>query len=60
MARLSILFLCIGNTCRSPMAEAIARGLGGERVAAHSAGLTPTGRVAEGSLAALRARLQGP
>jgi arsenate reductase len=55
MRPLSILFLCIGNTCRSPMAEAIARGLGGERVAAHSAGLVPTGRVAEGSLAALRA-----
>lgn len=55
MRPVSILFLCIGNTCRSPMAEAIARGLGGERVAAHSAGLAPTGRVAEGSLAALRA-----
>ena len=54
MRPLSILFLCIGNTCRSPMAEAIARGLGGERVAAHSAGLAPTGRVAEGSLDALR------
>jgi arsenate reductase len=45
MAPLSILFICIGNTCRSPMAEAITRGLGGARVRASSAGLMPFGRI---------------
>lgn len=45
MAALSILFICIGNTCRSPMAEAIARGLGGDRVRASSAGIMPFGRI---------------
>jgi arsenate reductase len=48
-----ILFLCIGNMCRSPMAEAIARGLGGGRVEAHSAGLSPAGEVSDNALAAL-------
>jgi arsenate reductase len=45
MSRLSILFICIGNTCRSPMAEAIARGIGGDDVFADSAGLMPFGRI---------------
>lgn len=35
------------------MAEAIARGLGGGRVEAHSAGLSPAGEVSEHALAAL-------
>jgi len=55
MAPLAILFVCIGNSCRSPMAEAIARHLGGHRVDAQSAGLAPAGFVAGGSLAALEA-----
>jgi len=45
MASLSILYICIGNTCRSPMAEAITRGLGIEGVSASSAGLMPFGRI---------------
>jgi len=53
MTPLAILFVCIGNSCRSPMAEAIARHLGGHRVDARSAGLAPAGFVAGGSLAAL-------
>ena len=35
------------------MAEAIARGLGGGRVEAHSAGISPAGEVSENALAAL-------
>jgi arsenate reductase len=53
MRPLSILFICIGNSCRSPMAEAIARALGGDRVHASSAGLAATGRVAASTLEAL-------
>jgi arsenate reductase len=36
------------------MAEAIARDIGGDRIVAYSAGLTPTGRVAPGTLNALQ------
>jgi arsenate reductase len=45
MVPLSILFICVGNTCRSPMAEAIAAGLGGGRLRASSAGIRPFGRI---------------
>jgi len=55
MERLGILFVCIGNSCRSPMAEAIAYHLGGSRVNARSAGLAPAGFIASGTLAALQA-----
>jgi arsenate reductase len=48
-----ILFLCIGNMCRSPMAEAIARTLGGGHIEALSAGLSPAGRVDPNTLDAL-------
>ncbi len=49
-----ILFYCIGNACRSPLAEAICRHLGGSSVEAFSAGVAPMGSVSEGSLRALR------
>jgi arsenate reductase (thioredoxin) len=39
----SILFVCIGNSCRSQMAEAFARDLGGDAVRAYSAGSHPLG-----------------
>jgi len=55
MRPLSLLFICIGNTCRSPMAEAMARAIGGDRVVAYSAGLAATGRVASSTIEALRA-----
>jgi arsenate reductase len=53
MSRLSILFICVGNMCRSPMAEAIARHLGDGRVSAHSAGLSPAGAVHAFAVSAL-------
>lgn len=36
-----VLFLCIGNSCRSQMAEAFARAYGSDIMAAQSAGLSP-------------------
>src|SRR6478736_368341 len=41
----SVLFVCIENSNRSQMAEAFARIHGGDRVAAHSAGSRPSGKV---------------
>lgn len=35
----NFLFVCTGNTCRSPMAEAVFKHLAGEKVNAQSAGL---------------------
>ena len=55
MSATRILFICVGNMCRSPMAEAIARALGGDKVDARSAGLTPLGWVAEQTFGALQA-----
>jgi protein-tyrosine-phosphatase len=41
----SLLFVCIENSNRSPMAEGFARALGRGRVAAFSAGSRPSGQV---------------
>jgi arsenate reductase len=54
VATTSILFICIGNSCRSPMAEAMARRLGGGRIEALSAGLAPTARIAAHTVSTLR------
>lgn len=40
---LKVMFLCTGNSCRSQMAEGLARKLGQGRVAVYSAGLIPAG-----------------
>src|SRR5579862_1242830 len=36
-----VLFVCLGNACRSPMAEAFARAYGSDVLEAQSAGLAP-------------------
>jgi arsenate reductase (thioredoxin) len=41
-----VLFLCIGNSCRSQMAEAFARAYGSDVMVAESAGLMPAGIIA--------------
>jgi protein-tyrosine-phosphatase len=41
-----VLFICIGNSCRSPMAEAVARRDAADVIEAASAGLAPLGFVA--------------
>ena len=40
-----VLFVCIGNACRSQMAEAFARTYGADVIVAASAGLAPAGCV---------------
>ena len=42
-----MLFVCVGNACRSPMAEAIARYDSADVIEPSSAGLTPLGYVAD-------------
>jgi protein-tyrosine-phosphatase len=49
-----ILFVCIGNTCRSQMAEGFARRLGDGRVEAMSAGTAAMGVVNRATIAAMR------
>ncbi|NOZ79705.1 MAG: hypothetical protein GXP48_11110 [Acidobacteria bacterium] len=53
MAARRILFICVGNTCRSIMAEAICRHLG-DGLEVFSAGLAPTGRVTRETIEALQ------
>jgi len=40
-AKKRVLFVCIGNSCRSQMAEGIARAYGSDVMVARSAGLSP-------------------
>jgi protein-tyrosine-phosphatase len=46
MRKPQVLFICLGNSCRSIMAEALTKQLCGERWDAASAGLNPLGWVA--------------
>ncbi len=41
-----VLFVCIGNSCRSQMAEAFARAYGADILEVHSAGLSPATMIA--------------
>ena len=49
-----VLFVCIGNSCRSQMAEAFARAYGGDVLVPASAGLAPASRVAPDTLEAMQ------
>ncbi len=42
-----VLFVCVGNACRSPMAEAVSRQLVSDIIEPSSAGLYPLGHLAE-------------
>ena len=43
--RVRVLFICVGNSCRSQMAEGFARSLAGARIVSSSAGSRPEGFV---------------
>lgn len=49
-----VLFICIGNACRSQMAEAFARAYGSDVLVPASAGLAPAMRVAPDTIAAMQ------
>ena len=48
-----VLFVCIGNTCRSPMAEALANHYGSDVLRATSAGIAPTNAVTRNTVLAM-------
>lgn len=45
MSRSRLLFVCLGNACRSQMAEAFVRHKAGDTVEAASAGVWPLGKI---------------
>jgi arsenate reductase len=45
-AKKRVLFVCIGNSCRSQMAEAFARAYGADAIIASSAGVSPAAIIA--------------
>lgn len=53
MKKRRILFICTGNCCRSPLAEALARHILGDQFDVHSAGAMPAGYIHPLTLAVL-------
>ena len=45
MEPVRVVFVCLGNSCRSPMAEGFARHYGSDVIDASSAGLAPANRI---------------
>jgi arsenate reductase (thioredoxin) len=56
VARTKVLFLCIGNACRSQMAEAIAKHTASDVIDPSSAGLVPFGEIPPTTLSVLKER----
>jgi arsenate reductase (thioredoxin) len=56
VARTKVLFLCIGNACRSQMAEAIAKHVASDVIEPSSAGLVPFGEIPSTTLSVLEER----
>jgi protein-tyrosine-phosphatase len=54
MARKKILFACVGNCCRSQMAEGFGKKYGGNRFEIYSAGSKPAGFVHPDAIAAMK------
>lgn len=52
--KVKVLFLCTGNSCRSPMAEALANDMGRGKVQAFSAGVAPAAAFMPGAVEAMR------
>jgi protein-tyrosine-phosphatase len=50
----TVLFVCVGNSCRSQMAEAYAKMLGAGVIAAYSSGSRPSGIVNEKAIASMK------
>jgi len=48
------LFVCIGNSCRSQMAEGFAKSLAGDKIEAFSAGSRPCGYVNPGAIVVMK------
>jgi len=53
-AKTKVLFVCVGNMCRSPMAEGFALKYGGDILEVYSAGTHATGTVSEDSIEIMR------
>lgn len=54
--RIRVLFVCVGNSCRSQMAEAIARHLASDVIEPFSAGILPFGEIMEPTVQVLKER----
>ncbi|MBM3815173.1 MAG: hypothetical protein FJW20_26465 [Acidimicrobiia bacterium] len=54
--KLKVLFVCIGNSCRSPMAEGFGRHYGSDVMLASSAGLSPASIVQPETVKTLKQR----
>lgn len=54
MAKKKILFACIGNCCRSQMAEGFAKKLAGDKFEIYSAGTRPAGFVHHDAIAVMK------